>query len=55
MNILITPGNDDLSNILKNKLRGHSVIYSKNLSTKNISNFDCLIILSCLKKCTDPE
>ena len=55
MNILITPGNDHLSNILKNKLRGHSVINSKNLSTKNISNFDCLIILSCLKKCTDPE
>ena len=55
MNILITAGNDKLSNILKNNLKGHSIKVSNDLSTKNISNFDCLIILSSLKKCLDPE
>ena len=55
MNILITTGNDNLSNILKNNLKGHSIKVSNDLSTNNISNFDCLIILSSLKKCLDPE
>ena len=55
MKILITPGNDHLSNSLKNKLKGHSVVYSNDTTAKNISNFDCIIILSSLKKCTDPE
>ena len=55
MKILITPGNDHLSNSLKNKLKGHSVVYSNDTTAKNVSNFDCLIILSSLKRCTDPE
>ena len=40
MKILITPGNDHLSNSLKNKLKGHSVVYSNDTTAKNISNSD---------------
>ena len=54
MNIIIKSGNKELEKNLNN-LDGHSVKIVDQVSSENISNNDCLIILSSLKDCKNPE
>jgi hypothetical protein len=54
MNLLIKSGSQHLEGILK-KIDHHNVIIEEEITEKNISNSDCLIILSSLKNCSDPE
>ena len=54
MNLLIKSGNKELEKNLKN-LDNHSVKIVDNISSKDFSNNDCLIIISSLKECKKPE
>jgi len=54
MNLLIKSGNKELEKNLKN-LDNHSVKIVDNISSKDFSNNDCLIIISSLKECKTPE
>ena len=54
MNLLIKSGNQQLERILKNFDR-HNIFIKDEITEKNLSNTDCLIILSSLKDCSDTE
>ena len=54
MKLLVKTGNKELENILKN-LSSHSVEITDQISSKNIRDKDCLIILSSLINCLNPE
>lgn len=54
MNLLIKSGNKELEKNFKN-LDNHSVKIVDNISSKDFSNNDCLIIISSLKECETPE
>ena len=54
MNLLIKSGNKQLEEIFKN-FRDHNVVITDEVTEKNLSNTDCLIMLSSLKHCSDPE
>ena len=54
MKLLVKTGNKELENILKN-LSSHSVEITDQISSKNIRDKDCLIILSSFINCLNPE
>ncbi len=54
MNLLVKSGNQQLEKILK-KFNQHNVVITDEITEKNISNTDCLIMLSSLNRCSDPE
>ena len=54
MNLLVKSGNQQLEEILK-KFNPHNVAIADEITEKNISNIDCLIMLSSLNHCSDPE
>ena len=54
MNLLIKSGSEKLEKIFDN-FRNYDVKITNEVNEKNIANADCLIILSALKNCSDPE
>ena len=54
MNLLIKSGSEKLEKIFDN-FRNYDVKITNEVNEKNITNTDCLIILSALKNCSDPE
>ena len=54
MNLLIKSGSEKLEKIIDN-FKNYDVKITNEVNEKNIANADCLIILSTLKNCSDPE
>ncbi len=54
MNLIVKSGNQQLEEILKN-FSNHNILITDEVTEKNISNSDCLIMLSSLKHCSSPD
>ena len=54
MNILVSSGHNDLENLL-DQIDNHEVEIVNEITEKNISKADCLIILSSLENCSSTE
>ena len=54
MNLLVKSGNQQLEEIFKN-FSDHNVVITEEVTEKNASNADCLIMLSSLKNCSSPD
>ncbi len=54
MNLLVKSGKQQIEEIFKN-FSNHKVVITEEITEKNISNTDCLIMLSSLKHCSSPN
>ena len=54
MNLLVSSGHKDIENLL-NQIDNHEVKIVNEITEKNISKADCLLILSSLENCSSTE